>query len=966
MSLPPSPFKGLASFADGENDRRFFFGRERESEVVAANLMASRLTVLYGPSGVGKSSLLRAGVAQRLRALVPAGVGEDAAAAVVIVDSWRDDPILAIATAVGAPTDIPLVDALAERAITSGGELYLILDQMEEYVLYHGRDGGPLAGALEDVLTRSDLPVHVLLGVRDDSLADLDALKRRLPGLFGNVLRLDHLTRAAARSAIEGPLLAYAELGGPVVTAEEALIEAVLDEVAAGRIDQHLSGRGIVDDAVRERRVEAPYLQLVLERLWEVERELGSDALRAQTLAELGGAEHIVEAHLERALSGMSPEGRDVVARLFNHLVTPSGTKIAHAVDDLARYADEDPSALEPVLAQLDAARILRRVPGRAGGAPRYEIFHDVLAPAVIAWRAGHEAGRALERARAEAKHRHRRVAVLAAAALVALAGTSALAVWALSQRSEAREKAVAAERGALSAKARELEANAILQLGRDPELGLVLAVHAARLAPSPATADVLRRALRESRVRTVARLGSPVSDLAALPDGRLVAALDGGAVRLVDGNVVGKLVVPPRRGARSWFGDGHVLTLHGRTLTARSLPDGEARVTIRVPEGTRYAAAGPALNRFVVAGHRGASLYGRGGLPVGTLDHPAQVTRAVFSPNTLLIATAGADGDAIVWDSSGRRVRTFPGPDTPTRAYDVGFSHLSRLLVVASSDGAARVWKVPTGSREAVLSLHGNQVRRARFGNNQDLLLTASRDGSARTWKVEVSAPRAVFAGHDGPVEAAVFLPGDRLATGGEDRTVRTWVTQLQPFLRPSPSTPAPEPSRDPRATIVGSVVRLESGVELVGHRDDVLSVELSSDGSRVVTASVDGDARIWNSRTGRTTSVLSGHGGTVSDASFSPDGTWVVTAGPATAGLWLASTGERWYFLRGDGGPVQAAEFASQQRIVTLGADGVRSYFCDSCGGLGSLVALAERRLAGTDRELTQRERLTYLGER
>ena len=86
---------------------------------------------------------------------------------------------------------------------------------MEEYVLYHGRDGGPLANALEDVLTRSGLPVHVLLGVRDDSLADLDALKRRLPGLFGNVLRLDHLTRAAARSAIEGPLRAYAELGGP-------------------------------------------------------------------------------------------------------------------------------------------------------------------------------------------------------------------------------------------------------------------------------------------------------------------------------------------------------------------------------------------------------------------------------------------------------------------------------------------------------------------------------------------------------------------------------------------------------------------------------------------------------------------------------------------------------------------------------------------------------------------------------
>ena len=67
VNLPPSPFKGLSYFGDSETDWLFFFGRERESELVAANLMASRLTVLYGPSGVGKSSLLRAGVARRLR-----------------------------------------------------------------------------------------------------------------------------------------------------------------------------------------------------------------------------------------------------------------------------------------------------------------------------------------------------------------------------------------------------------------------------------------------------------------------------------------------------------------------------------------------------------------------------------------------------------------------------------------------------------------------------------------------------------------------------------------------------------------------------------------------------------------------------------------------------------------------------------------------------------------------------------
>jgi hypothetical protein len=970
VNLPPSPFKGLAYFGDAEHDWHFFFGRERESEVVAANLMASRLTVLYGSSGVGKSSLLRAGVARRLRTLVPAAGVDDQGSEVVIVDTWRDDPILAVAAAARAPTDIPLADALAERAISTDSELYLILDQMEEYVLYHGRDGGPLAGALEDVLTRPDLPVHVLLGVRDDSLGDLDAFKRRLPGLFGNLLRLDHLTRAAARSAIEGPLRAYAELGGPAVTAEDDLVEAVLEEVAAGRIEQQLSGRGLVDEGRRERRVEAPYLQLVLERLWEVERQSGSAVLRASTLADLGGAERIVEEHLERALAGLDAGERDLVARLFNYLVTPSGTKISHAVDDLARYSDESPSRLERVLGALDAARILRRVPGRSGGPPRYEIFHDVLAPAVLAWRTRHEAERGLERERAAARLRHRRIGIVAAVALVALAGTTALAVWALSQRADARKQARAADAGALAAKARELEANATVKLATDPELGLLLATHAARLSPAASTEDVLRRALRESRVRTVARLGSPVSDLTSLPGGTLAAVIEHGGVQLVRGGTAGRVVIPARRGAQTWLSDDEALTVRGATLTVRRLPQGNVIATVPVPPDTRFAASGPLARSFVVAGNRGARVIDADGQVLAVLPHPARVHRAAFSPNGSLIATAGADGDAIVWRSSGARLRVLPGPaDSESNAFDVGFSPLSRLLVVASSDGAARVWNVRNGHRESVMPLHTTGVRRARFGVNEDSVLTASRDQTARTWKVTTGGPRAEFAGHSGTVTAAVFLPGDKIATASDDGTVRTWVAQLQPPLRPALSTSAPRVTIDPRATVSGSTVTLRLHgrvVTLTGHRGKVLSVEVSRDGSRVVTASKDGDARLWDARTGEPLWVLRGHSGTVFDASFSPNGRFVVTGGPTTAGVWDTKARERFYFLRGDGGPVRAAAFSSPTRIVTRGDDGVRDYVCDICGGLRELLALAEQRLATTRRGLSADERQLYLGER
>jgi WD40 repeat protein len=210
-------------------------------------------------------------------------------------------------------------------------------------------------------------------------------------------------------------------------------------------------------------------------------------------------------------------------------------------------------------------------------------------------------------------------------------------------------------------------------------------------------------------------------------------------------------------------------------------------------------------------------------------------------------------------------------------------------------------------------------------------------------------------------------LVPGDRLATASDDGTVRTWVAQLQPPLRRTRSITAPQPGRDPRATIEGAVVMLRihgREVSFVGHRDDVLSVEVSPDGSRVVTASKDGDARIWDARTGRPLVVLSGHFGTVFDASFSPNGRWVVTGGPATAGLWDVVTGERNLFLQGHGGPVRAAAFTSPTRIVTRGDDGVRTYLCDTCGDLRALLALAQQRLSATGRVLSRDERVRFLG--
>ena len=139
--------------------------------------------------------------------------------------------------------------------------------------------------------------------------------------------------------------------------------------------------------------------------------------------------------------------------------MTPSGTKIAHAVGDLSRYAGESPERLEDVLHTLSDERVVRALPSRNGGGARYEIYHDVLADAVLAWGARHEADRALAEERAAARGAGmRRLAAIGILALLGAALMTVVAAYAIQQRDEAERQARRAE--VLQAKAeRETEA---------------------------------------------------------------------------------------------------------------------------------------------------------------------------------------------------------------------------------------------------------------------------------------------------------------------------------------------------------------------------------------------------------------------------------------------------------------------------------------------------------------------------
>ena len=946
---PASPFKGLAAFDDSELDALLFFGREREIEVIAANIQAARVTILYGPSGVGKSSVLRAGVAPRLR--------REPNVVVQIFDRW--------AGAVDA-----VRDAVAGRPDDS--DLYLVLDQFEEYFLYH-EDDGALPSLLARVIGDAGARVNVLIGIREDSLAQLDAFRRRLPTLLSNRLALDRLNRAAARDAIVRPVERYAELTGEDVTIEPELVERLLAEVATGRVDLAGAVRGVTNGD-RSDRIEAPYLQLVLQTVWEAERADGSRTMRASTLERLGGAVHIVQEHLDDAMAGLSDDEKDAAAAMYNHLVTPSGTKIAHRVGDLARYASLPEQQASHVLEKLAHERIVRASSEDGPAAVHYEIFHDVLADAVLAWRARYEEQAALR----EAERRRRRALTIATAALGALVLVAAIAVYALVERGNSRAQARRAHAEALAAES-------LTQLGIDPSRSLQLAYEAARLRPGAQEETVLRTALLADRLRRVIRPGGKVAAVAWAARGKPVVAAGPLAVSR-DGRHVaraatgGRLVVDGRdRAVRGTIGSIAFVASGARFVTASSkgitlwrTRDVKPLASIAISH--RHALIKAAVSpdgREVVAQlrFRRADVYA---LPSGrhlfSLSHDGFIEDATYSPDGHFILTGGYAGDVggvRLWDArSGRLVREYRGALLHVR--DVTFSRDGKLIAAASADGTARVWETQTGTETAMMSGHQNQVTSVDFNPAGTALVSGSSDGTARVWGAgggEAGRLLNVLAGHRSALVGAVFSPDGRsVLTGGDDGTARIWDPGSEPPFEIVHSSRRFSPRTTVRAGNLvahgrpdGTVRVTDSGRVLWSrrlHTKTVSSVSFSADRTLLASASVDHDAIVWDVQTGRVVRRLRGHFGPVSDAEFSPDGRWVVTAGPITAGLWLVRSSAAPIFLAAPvTKPLSGAAFTGPdgRTVIAASRDGsVLRYRCDICGGVDALIALARRRLA------------------
>jgi len=425
-SLPPSPYKGLTPFV--EKDAPFFFGRAALQETIIASLRSSHLTVIYGASGVGKSSLIGAGVVYGLNRLarVTADESGEQMFAVAVFNSWRDDPIVGLTDRVReailrarqefpielSPASRSLVETFRNWTREADCELYIILDQIEEYFLYHSDEEGEgtLAKEFPLLAKETNLRANFLISIRGDAYTKLGCFEDDIPNLFDNSIAIEHLSMKAARDAIEKPIEQYNRLyaaGRRRISIDPELVETVLEQVKTNNVLPEESGRGGVSvtngGTDKSETIEAPYLQLVMLRLWDEDIGSGGVRLSLSTLEgfsvaelKLSGAQNIVREHLFSAMDNLLEPEKEIAALVFNYLVTPSRTKIAYSVSDLAEYLSQD---RKPVISERQITEVLEKLSRGSNrilrcieslgteGSARYEIVHDVLCPAVLEWR---------------------------------------------------------------------------------------------------------------------------------------------------------------------------------------------------------------------------------------------------------------------------------------------------------------------------------------------------------------------------------------------------------------------------------------------------------------------------------------------------------------------------------------------------------------------------------------------------